>query len=194
MQKMKWTSRILLAAMMISGCSTSNNRPADPIPTPTPMTTPGNELTASVPTASADTETGELPDLQVRFGYDGESFILTLDENETAEAIARYVGEADWNLPIYHYDDYENYEVMQYYDIPSRYTIPSDPQEVTEQLAGEVYYSEPNRILLFYHDAEVVGELTRIGTFDATAEFVDAVESNPVVEGWSNKIVSISRP
>ena len=76
MQKMKWTSRILLAAMLISGCSTSNNRPADPIPTPTPMTTPGNELTASVPTASADTETGELPDLQVRFGYDGESFIL----------------------------------------------------------------------------------------------------------------------
>ena len=108
MQKMKWTSRILLAAMLISGCSTSNNRPADPIPTPTPMTTPGNELTASVPTASADTETGELPDLQVRFGYDGEPFILTLDENETAAAIARYVGEADWNLPIYHYDDYEN--------------------------------------------------------------------------------------
>lgn len=82
MQKMKWTSRILLAAMLISGCSTSNNRPADPIPTPTPMTTPGNELTASVPTASADTETGELPDLQVRFGYDGESFILTLDEKK----------------------------------------------------------------------------------------------------------------
>ena len=31
-----------------------------------------------------------------------------------------------------------------------------------------------------------------MGTIDATDEFVKAVEENPVLEGWSNKIVLIS--
>ena len=41
---------------------------------------------------------------------------------------------------------------MQYYDIPSHYEIPSEPEMVTAEKAGEVYYSEPNRIILFYQD------------------------------------------
>jgi len=47
---------------------------------------------------------------------------------------------------------------------------------VTSEKAGEVYYSDPNRIVLFYRDAEITGEYTRIGTFDATDDFVAAVE------------------
>ena len=31
-----------------------------------------------------------------------------------------------------------------------------------------------------------------VGTLDATEEFVDAVENNPVLEGWDNQIVVIS--
>lgn len=72
---------------------------------------------------------------------------IRLYDNETAAAVARHVGTSDWRLPIYHYDDYENWEVMQYYDIPSRYEIPSNPEQVTEEKAGTVYYSEPNRII-----------------------------------------------
>ena len=117
---------------------------------------------------------------------------LYLEDNETAAAIAEYVGQTAWQLPIYHYDDFEGWEVMQYYDIPSRYEIPSSAASVTSELAGEVYYSEPNRIVLFYHDAEISGEYTLIGHFDATEEFVTAVEENPVLEGWGNKIVQIS--
>ena len=134
----------------------------------------------------------EASELTARFGYEGEPFILHLYENDTAAAIARHVGTSDWNLPIYHYDDYDNWEVMQYYDIPSRYEIPSEPKEITEEKAGEVYYSEPNRIILFYHDAEVSAEYTPVGYFDYTEEFVEAVENNPVLEGWGNKIINIS--
>lgn len=57
--------------------------------------------------------------------------------------------------------------------------------------AGEVYYSEPNRIVLFYHDARIQGQYTRVGYFDPTEDFVSAVEDNPVLEGWGNKIVVI---
>ena len=35
---------------------------------------------------------GELPDLEIRFGYDGEPFILRLYDNDTAAEIARDVG------------------------------------------------------------------------------------------------------
>lgn len=131
-------------------------------------------------------------ELTVSFGDRGNSFILHLYDNDTARAVARHVGTADWRLPIYHYDDYDNWEVMQYYDIPSRYEIPSEPETITEEAAGTVYYSEPNRIVLFYGDAEVSGEYTPVGYFDNTDEFRSAVENNPVLEGWGNKIVLIS--
>lgn len=143
--------------------------------------------------ADEEAESGtDAAELTVSFGDGGDSFILHLYDNDTARAVARHVGTADWRLPIYHYDDYENWEVMQYYDIPSRYEIPSEPENITEEAAGTVYYSEPNRIVLFYGDAEVSGEYTPVGYFDNTDEFRSAVENNPVLEGWGNKIVLIS--
>lgn len=136
--------------------------------------------------------TTQVTELVVRFGDAGDPFIMHLYDNGTAEAIARHVGTADWRLPIYNYEGYENWEVMQYYDIPSRYEIPSNAETITEEAAGTVYYSEPNRIILFYSDAEVTGEYTPVGYFDNTEEFRSAVEDNPVLEGWGNKIVQIS--
>lgn len=133
-------------------------------------------------------------ELEVHFGDEGEAFMLHLDDNETARAIAGYVGTSDWRLPVYERDDDVDYSVVQYYDIPSRYEIPSGPETVTAAKAGEVYYSDPNRIVLFYHDVEISEEYTKVGTFDATEEFVTAVAENPVLEGWGNKIILISRP
>lgn len=130
-------------------------------------------------------------ELAVRFGDDGEAFTLHLYDNSTAAAIARYVGTASWRLPIYHYDDYDNWEVMQYYDIPSRYEIPSNAESVSSEHAGTVYYSEPNRIVLFYQEAEVTGDYTPVGYFDYSEEFLAAVQNNPTVPGWSNKLVLI---
>lgn len=143
-------------------------------------------------TESRVEERGALPDLKVRFGPNGNGFTLKLYKNDTAAQIVKYVGEADWNLPIYHFNDFENYEVMQYYDIPSRYNITSHPEKVTSEKAGELYYSAPNRIILFYQDAKVTGEFTKIGYLENTDGLKEAVEKNPVVEGWSNKIISIS--
>ncbi len=127
--------------------------------------------------------------LVVRFGADGEPFTMHLEDNSTAAAIAGYVGTSDWRLPVYSYDESD---VMEYYDVPSRYEIPDNSVVVTQAHAGEVYYSDPNRIVLYYHDAEINEEYTLIGTFDATDEFVSAVENNPVQEGWGNQLVLIS--
>lgn len=138
---------------------------------------------------AAATTAGELT---VYFGDDGAPFTMHLYDNSTAAAIASYVGTADWRLPIYNYDGYDNWEVMQYYDLPSRYEIPSNTETVTAEKVGEVFYSEPNRIVLFYGDGEVTGEYSRVGYFEATEEFVSAVQNNPVLEGWGNKIVLIT--
>lgn len=142
---------------------------------------------------TANNNSSRVTELKVCFGDAGKDFTLHLYDNDTAAAIARHVGTADWRLPIYHYDDYDNWEVMQYYDIPSRYDIPSNSENVTSEKAGEVYYSTPNRIVLFYGDANVTGEYTKVGYFDFTEEFKSAVENNPVLQGWGNKIVLISK-
>ncbi|MCM1262591.1 MAG: cyclophilin-like fold protein [Butyrivibrio sp.] len=152
---------------------------------------PSEDVSAEDSSAAEEDTDEQAAELTAQFGYGGKSFTLYLYDNDTAAAIARHVGSSDWNLPIYHYDDFDNWEVMQYYDIPSRYEIPSAAEEITSEKAGEVYYSEPNRIILFYHDAEVSAEYTPVGYFDATDEFIEAVENNPVLEGWGNKIISI---
>ncbi len=48
------------------------------------------------------------------------------------------------------------------------------------------------QVILFYKDAEVSAEYTPAGYFDHTSEFVEAVENNPVLEDWGNKIISVS--
>lgn len=199
MKKMK-KSRSLAAALALTtilaltGCGQQQNNsssstqgssaPANSIPSDTasPSTPAETEPEQTEPSAT---------ELAVRFGDNGEAFTLHLYDNSTAAAIARYVGTASWRLPIYHYDDYDNWEVMQYYDIPSRYEIPNNAETVSEEHAGTVYYSEPNRIVLFYQEAQVSGEYTPVGYFDYSDEFLSAVQNNPTVPGWSNKLVLI---
>ena len=151
-----------------------------------------SSTTQPVDESSVEMETSAADQLTVRFGNSGAPFTMYLEDNDTAAAIARHVGSADWRLPIYHYNDYDGWESFQYYDIPSRYEVPSDAETVTSEKAGEVYCSEPNRIVLFYHDANISGEYTLVGHFDVTEAFISAVENNPVLEGWGNKIVQIS--
>ena len=180
----------------MSGCGNSENS-SESVESTMESSNPSAAQTED--DAGTKTESGaenDLPqtvtELEVCFGDAGKPFTMYLYNNDTAAAIARHVGTSAWRLPIYHYDDYENWVVMQYYDIPSRYEIPSAAEQVTEEKAGTFYYSEPNRIILFYQDAEVSAEYTPVGYFDYTDEFLQAVLDNPVLEGWGNKIVLIS--
>ncbi len=191
-------SLVLVLGIMLTGCgnsagidstdTTENAAENSQASVSEPEENPGNETESEAESDTAEAVT----ELEVRFGDDGEPFTMYLYDNDTAAAIAKHVGTSDGRLPIYHFDDYENWEVMQYYDIPSRYEIPSAPEQVTEEKAGTVYYSEPNRVILFYQDAEVSAEYTPVGYFDYTEEFLKAVQDNPVLEGWGNKIVQIS--
>lgn len=178
---------VLFTLMMaLTGCSQSNKSKSSN------LNTRPNNTKSAINSPSNSNAAAKATELEVCFGDEGKPFIMHLYDNDTAAAIARHVGTANWRLPIYHYNDYENWEVMQYYDIPSRYDIPSNPETITSQKAGEVYYSEPNRIVLFFGDAQVHGEYTKVGYFDYTEEFKTAVENNPVLEGWGNKIVLIN--
>lgn len=139
-------------------------------------------------------EGSKVTELHVQFGDDGTSFDLHLEDNQTAAAIAGYVGSSDWRLPIYEDDEDADYDVMQYYDIPDSYEISSEPETIRTAKAGDVFYSDPNRIVLFYRDAKISEQYTRIGKFGATDQFVTAVKENPVLEGWGNKIIHIAQP
>lgn len=201
----KVISLILIVALASTGCAKADgNVSSTKAPTPVISSSNGNSPDSSESqnsgsfsesnTADSESSKNELSEagtLNVGFGNKSNRFSLHLYDNDTAAAIAKHVGTADWQLPIYHYDDYDNCEVMQYYDVPSRYEIPSAAESISSEKAGEVYYSEPNRIVLFYGDAQVSGEYTKVGYFDFTEEFKSAVENNPVLEGWGNKLVFI---
>lgn len=186
---------VLAVGMLLAGCSNSSES-GSAVEEENPYVEGTKEPVMQTESDESDepevNESQAATDLVVRFGDRGEAFTMHLYDNDTAAAIAKYVGTSDWRLPIYHYDDYDNWEVMQYYDIPSRYEIPSAPESITKESAGMVYYSEPNRIILFYQDAEVAAEYTPVGYFDYSEEFLEAVQNNPVLEGWGNKIVVIS--
>lgn len=179
---------LLTLSIAMTGCSSSSGS----------SVSDSSEESSSVSSSQTASQSSEEDDnipssnateLTVQFGDSGDSFVMHLEDNSTAAAIAGYVGTTEWRLPVYSYDESD---VMEYYDIPSRYEIPDNSETVTEAHAGDVFYSDPNRIVLYYHDAEINEQYTRIGTFDATEEFVDAVENNPVLEGWGNQIVVIS--
>lgn len=179
---------LALSVFVFAGCSQSESTPSSHPSGQTALSSSG----APEAGAGANQSTAAAAELTVQFGDGGAPFVMHLYDNDTAAAIARHVGTADWRLPIYRYEGYDHWEVMQYYDIPSRYEIPGAPEAVTKEAAGAVYYSEPNRIVLFYGDAEVPAEYTPVGYFDNTEEFRAAVTNNPVLEGWGNKIVLIS--
>lgn len=178
----------LTFSIAMTGCNSSSGS------TESSFSEDSNRVSSSQTASQPSEEDDNIPssnvtELTVQFGDSGDSFVMHLEDNSTAAAIAGYVGTTEWRLPVYSYDESD---VMEYYDIPSRYEIPDNSETVTEAHAGDVFYSDPNRIVLYYHDAEINEQYTRIGTFDATEEFVDAVENNPVLEGWGNQIVVIS--
>ncbi len=198
---MVFMSLFLLTAALLSGCGESGekekqNTGSTADVTQESLASDGNttDSTDEQNKTADDVSKTSAGELEVCFGDKGNPFMLQLNDNDTAAAIARHVGTSDWRLPIYEDDEDADYDVMQYYDIPSSYDIPSNPEKVTSVKAGEVYYSDPNRIVLFYQDAEVSEEYTPAGHFDATDEFVEAVKNNPVLEGWGNKIILITKP
>lgn len=179
---------LLTLSMAMTGCSGSSAS------SDSSLSEESNPVSSSQAASQVSEDEDNIPgsgtaELTVQFGDAGEVFVMHLEDNSTAAAVAGYVGTAEWRLPLYSYDESD---VMEYYDVPSRYEIPDNSETVTEAHAGDVYYSDPNRIVLYYHDAEINEEYTLIGRFDATDEFVDAVENNPVLEGWGNQIVVIS--
>lgn len=153
-------------------------------PTTTPTTAPTTTPTQSPEPA---TEPASQAALSVKFGYDGEQFVMSLEDNATTQFLMRYLGTESLNLPVYHDGVYEGYE---YYDIPSHYKIPDEAKAVTSVKAGEVYYAD-NQILLYYEDMAVTGDYTKIGTIENTDGLKAAVEENPTLEGWGNKIISL---
>ena len=146
-----------------------------------------NETTEN--TEQSNDEQTNTTELSVRFGED--TFTLILENNETAAYLAAFAETSEMNLPVYHFDDFDGYEYMQYYQIPSRYEIPVELTRVTSAKAGEVYYAN-NRVILFYQDADIDENYIKIGTIEDTTGLQTAVEQNPVVEGWRNKVISIS--
>lgn len=181
----------VLCVMLFSniGCANATNQ------TVNQMT---NQTLAKVESSSVNTteisnEKFSGKTLNVKLGYSGKSYILELFENQTADDIYNHVSLATWNLPIYEFSGYENADKFQYYDIPSRYKVTSNPESIVEEKTGDIYYSEPNRMIMFFRDANIPVNYTKVGKIKIDEEFTKNVENNPELSGWGNKMIIISR-
>lgn len=191
----------LMTGSLLTGCGREEAAPAAP-PREVIEGSDASESSAQTDEAADGTESGtesasaesagnDMPGMTMQFGYDGPVYTVELEDNDTAATLADYAARGEYNLPIYTYEDYENEEVLQFYDIPSRYEIPDDAEHYTEEKAGELYYSYPNRVILFYQDAQVEGDYTKIGTLTSTEGLVDAVRNNEPLEDWNCLVIPV---
>lgn len=133
-----------------------------------------------------------LPDVNVQFGADSAVYAMHPYDSDTMVELYRNITDQGRQLPIYDFDNYEGWESFQYYDIPSYYSIPEgDQQLISAEKAGEVYYSAPNRVIVFYRDAEIPMTMVKIGEFDATEQFTNDVANNKPLDYWGNLLVWI---
>ena len=199
----------LLTAGLVTGCGQEAAAPAEPPrevivgddvsessaqteeEENTNATSANSASTDSVSAVSAESSGNGMPGMTMQFGYDGPIYTVKLEDNDTAATLADYAARGEYNLPIYTYEDYENEDVLQFYDIPSRYDIPDDAQHYTEEKAGELYYSYPNRVILFYQDAQIEGDYTKVGTLTTTEGLVDAVRNNEPLKDWDCLVIPV---
>ncbi len=194
----------LLTSSLLTGCGQEETAPAAPpreviegddasesSAQTDEVEEPADETESETESASAGSSANGMPGMTMQFGYDGPIYTVELEDNDTAVTLADYAARGEYNLPIYTYEDYENEDVLQFYDIPSRYEIPDDAQHYTEEKAGELYYSYPNRVILFYQDAQIEGDYTKIGTLTSTEGLVDAVRNNEPLEDWNCLVIPV---
>lgn len=143
--------------------------------------------------ANATEAPAEIATCQVQFGDESDVYTVHLLDNDTAVALYRAIPENGLNLPIYTFDGYEGWEVMTFYDIPSRFDIPSEPVRYETQQSGQLYYSAPNRLMLFYGDAEMPGDYVLVGYIEDSEAFRADVANNQPLEFWGNKLIMVSR-
>ena len=63
--------------------------------------------------------------------------------------------------------------------------------EAAAEVSGELYYSYPNRVILFYQDAQIEGDYTKVGTLTTTEGLVDAVRNNEPLENWNCLVIPV---
>lgn len=188
-RKMHTFLGMLLVACLLSACGQDGSKDNATEMNVSDSVVNDNGLESDQFSGSKESSTSSISNVTIQFGKAGTAYTIVMENNETAMELVRNITNAGRNLPIYDYDNFEGYEYFQYYDIPTRYDIPSNPVEISSAKAGEVYYSDPNRIILFYQDAEISGEYTKVGHIEDITGLKEAVEDNPVLEGWGNKLI-----
>ena len=174
-----------------STASTSESTLADNRVSEGNTTSSGNNQADSTDGEAQD-ENSALPNIYLRLGETASrpSFEIALEDNEVSVRFVRILQDMTRVIPLYVFDGSQNTDVLQYYDIPSRYDIPDGtPELVTSEKAGEVYYSA-GRIMIFYKDAQIEGNFVKIGETLTTEGLEDAVNSNPL-DDWGNRRVTI---
>ena len=189
---------LMVVGTILSGCGNNaaqQEAPSDTLVSEERTADQAQQATVAENDSAEDANTDDMI-LEIQLGYNGNVYRLNLYDNVTAQELYRDLGDRHYNLPIYHYNDFEQADVIQYYDLPTRYSYTvEDAVEVGEVKAGELYYSDPNRIILVYRDTTLEGEYVPIGMVDIEdpEKFAMGVENSAVLDDWDCKVVPVHR-
>ncbi len=99
----------------------------------------------------------------------GQELKAILYNTETNRRLVSEIQRNPW-LQLSCYDVDGTYK---YYDLPRNY--PTNTETIQSVKAGEILMDGSDRILLYYQDAELNGEYTKIGYFEDAARAAEAI-------------------
>ena len=176
---------LLCAAICLTACATGRNasapaeQPADP-----PMTTANaSDAESQTQVNSAEAFAAEKGDTmrkeealredQIRITVGENSFLVTLEDNESAAALRKLLCGGDLTIPASNYGGFE--KVCQ---LGTR--LPSNDRQTTTQ-AGDVMLYSSNQLVIFY--GSNTWAYTRLGKVEAlTAGELEEILSGPETE------------
>ncbi len=141
---------LLLACCLLTGCGTSQARP--------PEDASSSLIEAQVPAeTAAPTEKAEEEDPMITVKIGDQSYPLTLEENDTAEAFRAML---PLSLDMQELNGNEKYIYLNQ-------TLPSSAQSVRQIQAGDLMLFGSSCLVLFYESFSTSYSYTPIGRLDA---------------------------
>lgn len=135
---------LVVLLVLLTGCKANNpgalQEDDNPVQMESGVQTDTNELKEQTEMKKADEST--LADNQIRVTVGSSSFIVNLEDNETAEALKEMLSDEDLTISASNYGGFE--KVCQ-----QGKTLPREDKQITTE-AGDVMLYSGNQIVFFY--------------------------------------------
>lgn len=110
----------------------------------------------------------------VEINVNNTNFLVNMDNTPTGKALMARLPSTSMRLPT----SYDQDGVLKYYDMPMN--IVSNPEKITNVSTGDLLMDGNDRLILYYQDAEINGEYTKVGKIENSDGLAEALGDGEV--------------